>query len=428
VRRAHAHFVRNAPTSDATGCGVKTLFQLRFVRVTAVVLAVLAALVTGALVRAQWVFGRSYAHVPEPPIAADTSSAGVQRGEMLFESLCMECHAGQDGRASGKHLGEVPAFLGTLYSANLTDPQTGVHRQSDGQLARVLRFGVLSDGRLSPVMNAFGQLGDADVAAILGYMRSGAPVFTPGGAAQPRSRLSLVGSAILTYIAGVNVNRPSVGVPVPPKAPNVEYGRYMVQAMDCVGCHTDGFSSTKLTDQGAFAGGFELTDPTGAPIWTKNITFDEQTGIGRWAYEDFDRALRRGVTPDGHLVRKPMPLFARLDRTDVEAIFAYLQTVPRVQRANVPGGHPLARARANDPPETLFVNVGCAACHGDNGPFRDKLRAALSKSDAEVADWILDPQAIKPGSTMPSFQMTLDRGQAESLAKYVKEVARAAGG
>ena len=57
--------------------------------------------------------------------------------------------AGRDGRATGKRLDEVPAFLGTFYSANLAHPEHGVRRRSDGQLARVLRNGVLPDGRLS---------------------------------------------------------------------------------------------------------------------------------------------------------------------------------------------------------------------------------------------------------------------------------------
>jgi hypothetical protein len=340
----------------------------------------------------------------------------------------MECHEGADGNATGKYLDEVPGFLGKFYSANLAHPKTGVMQRSDEQLARVLRFGVLPDGRLSPVMNGFGHLADADVAAILGYMRSGVPIFAPTGTDQPRTQLSLVGSAILTYVAQVNMDRPSTGVARPPKAPTLQYGRYMVQTMDCVGCHTDGFSDTKLEDPAAFAGGFELTDPTGMPIFTKNITFDEATGIGRWSLDEFEKAVTRGVAPDGLLVRKPMPTFARLDRTDIEAIYAYLGSVPKVHRQNQGGGHQLDKAHSDDPPETLFVSVGCVACHGENGPFRDKLRAALDKSDNDVASWILDPQKLKPGSPMPSFERSLDREQATKLAQYVKRIASGQGG
>ena len=390
-------------------------------------LALIAALCIVLIARAKWVIARSYSHVPRPEIAADTSAAGVARGEMLFQSLCMECHGGSDGRATGKKLDEVPEFLGTFYSANLAHPEHGVRRRSDGEIARVLRFGVLPDGRFSPAMSGFNVLGDSDVSAILGYMRSGADAFAPTGVEQPRSTLTLVGSVILTYVAGVSFDRPATGVRVPDKAVTKEYGRYMVQAMDCVGCHTDGFDSDKLNDPAAFAGGFEFTDPLGAKIWTKNITPDEETGIGKWSRDDFERALTRGVTPQGYLVRKPMPLFSRLDHTDVAAIHEYLSSVPKLHHPNRPGGQPLQKARAEDPPEVLFVNVGCASCHGKTGPYRQKIQGALGKSDQDVASWILDPQASKPGSIMPSFQNTLSRSQAEELARYVKVIAKSEG-
>lgn len=391
--------------------------------------AVIGIVLAGLAGWAQWVLRRSYAAVPEPAIVADRSPAGVARGELLFQSLCFECHGGSDGRATGKRLDEVPTFLGTFYSANLAHPDKGVRVRRDGEVARVLRHGVLPDGRLSPAMSGFSRLGDSDVAAILGYLRSEPPVLAPGGEAQPQSEVSVVGALIVALVAKVDsgTRAPSTGIPVPPKGPTVEYGKYMVQAMDCVGCHTEGFDSDKTAHQRAFAGGFEFTDPTGIPIYSKNITMDEETGLGRWSVDDFQRAVTRGVTPDGYLVRKPMPLFSRLDRTDMEAIHAFLQTVPKVKRPNTPGGHPLQKAKSDDPPETLFVNLGCAACHGEKGPYREKLRGAVGKSDGDVASWILDPQATKPGSLMPSFAGTIDRAQAEKLARYVKALGATGG-
>lgn len=382
----------------------------------------------GLILYAYWVLDRSYSHVAAPPIVADHSAAGLQRGEFLFQSICAECHSGPDGRATGKPLLEAPAFLGKFYSANLAHPEHGVHRRSDAELARALRFGILPDGRLSPVMSVFGKLGDEDVAALIGYMRSGAPEFTPGGSEQPPTELSLAGHLILTYVAGTRVDPTVSRVVTPPKGPTVEYGRYMAHIMDCASCHTEGFAADKAEGPGAFAGGFELTDPTGAGIWTKNITMDEETGIGRWSVDDLERALTRGVTPEGMLVRKPMPLFARFDRTDVEALHAFLQTVPRVHKANRPGGHPLQPARPDDSAEALFVNVGCATCHGEQALYREQLRGALDKPVAEVASWILEPQASKPGSIMPAFKHVLEASQAEELARYVKQIMTQPGG
>jgi mono/diheme cytochrome c family protein len=403
----------------------------KLLKALALVCGTLLLGLTGLTLRARWILDSSYQHVAAPRIAADRSEGAIARGEMLFQSLCMECHGGPDGRASGKHLAEVPAFFGKFYAANLADETQGVHTLSDAQLARTLRTGVLPSGRFSFLMSTFKGLGDADIAAILGYLRSKPPALTPGGKAQPPSEPTLAAELLLT-LAGmsVDVDGGKLKIPVPQRAATVEYGRYMAQAMDCVGCHTDSMASNaeKMLEMGAFAGGVEMTDPTGTPIWSKNITFDAATGIGRFSLDDFDRVLRQGITPDGTLVRKPMLLFSRFERVEVEALYRFLQTMPQVHRPNTPGGHPARKARPEDSAKDLFVNVGCVACHGPGAPYQDEIQAAAGKSDEDVAAWILEPQATKPGSPMPSFRHTLDQTQATELAKYVKELARASGG
>jgi mono/diheme cytochrome c family protein len=392
-----------------------------------VLAGVLVATVATLAVRAKWVIERSYADVPEPAIVADRSPEGVARGELLFHSICFECHGGPDGRATGKALTEVPAFLGEFRSANLAHPASGVRALSDGKIARTIRNGILHDGVLSPVMSSFSKIGDRDIAAILGYVRSRPPVFEPAGEYQPRSRLTITGAVILTYVAKVSDAATAVPktVAVPPKGPTVEYGRYMTEVLDCVACHTPGFGSDKMHDPMAFAGGFELTDPSGAKIWTKNITADDETGIGRWTVDDFEHAVAGGIAPGGHRVRKPMPLFARIDHTDAEAIYMFLRTMPKVRRPNTPGGAPAEKAAPSDPPAVLFTKLGCVACHGEGAPHRDKIAASIDKTDEEVASWILDPQVKKPGSAMPSFKAMIDRDQATGLARYAKSLASA---
>lgn len=394
----------------------------KIVRILLGVIVVVGLLLAGLVGWARHSLSRDYSELPLPAIVADSSPAGVHRGEVLFQSLCMECHGGPDGRATGKRLDEIPAFLGTMWSANLAHPETGVHQRTDGQLARVLRHGVLPDGRLSAAMSSFKRIGDADVAAILGYIRSRPPVFEPGGDAQPRTQISVVGSLVLTYAAKINPDAERT-VPVPPREPSVEYGRYLVNVLDCATCHTPGFGADKLGVPEALSGGFEFTDPTGTPIFSRNITFDAETGIGSWSEDQFDRALTRGIRPEGTLVRKPMPLFSRLERVEIEALYTFLRSMPKVKQQNKPGGHPLEHAKPGDSADVLFVNVGCVSCHGVGAPFRDKLGGALGKTDADVADWILHAQTRRPGTTMPSFEGALAPEQAEDLAKYVKTLA-----
>jgi hypothetical protein len=60
----------------------------------------------------------------------------------------------------------------TGISANLTrDPETGIGRRSDAEVARILRFGVRADGRAAfPLMEL--QLSDEDLTSILSYLRA----------------------------------------------------------------------------------------------------------------------------------------------------------------------------------------------------------------------------------------------------------------
>jgi mono/diheme cytochrome c family protein len=105
----------------------------------------------------------------------------------------------------------------------------------------------------------------------------------------------------------------------------IERGRYLAIASDCVGCHTN--------DGGpAFAGGRSVETPFGTILAT-NITPDRATGIGDWNDDDFVRALTLGIRRDGaHLYpAMPYPYFTKMTRDDVLAIRAYLSTVPAVR-------------------------------------------------------------------------------------------------
>jgi hypothetical protein len=62
-----------------------------------------------------------------------------------------------------------------------------------------------------------------------------------------------------------------------------------------------------------------------------NITVHEQ-GLAGWTYEDFAKTMRSGITKSGAPVRIPMamivPYTARMNDTEMRAIWEYLQTVP----------------------------------------------------------------------------------------------------
>jgi mono/diheme cytochrome c family protein len=105
----------------------------------------------------------------------------------------------------------------------------------------------------------------------------------------------------------------------------IERGRHLVDAGDCVACHT-------VAGGTPFAGGRPIETPFGT-IYSPNITPDRETGIGAWSEEDFYRALHEGVRPDGARLYPafPYPYFTKLTRDDVKAMRAYLDTLGPVR-------------------------------------------------------------------------------------------------
>lgn len=79
-------------------------------------------------------------------------------------------------------------------------------------------------------------------------------------------------------------------------------------------------------------------------VFSKNITPDAETGIGKWTEETFVETMRSGVHVDlkrGILPPMPWEDYGKLSDQDLRAIFAYLMTVPPVRNA-VPKPVPMA--------------------------------------------------------------------------------------
>lgn len=112
----------------------------------------------------------------------------------------------------------------------------------------------------------------------------------------------------------------------------VEHGRYVARLGDCVACHT-GSDKTK-----PMAGGLALETPFGI-LYSTNITPDPETGIGQYTFEQFDRAMRKGVAADGHNLypAMPYPSYAKITPEDMQALYAYLMRGVRpIKQANLP--------------------------------------------------------------------------------------------
>jgi len=115
-----------------------------------------------------------------------------------------------------------------------------------------------------------------------------------------------------------------------PSADIIARGKALAEAADCASCHTADPSKP-------FAGGKRISTPFGA-IYSPNLTPDRETGLGAWSDEQFYRALRNGVAPDGsrYYPAFPYPNFTKMIRDDLLAIRAYLATLMPVHNSPPP--------------------------------------------------------------------------------------------
>jgi mono/diheme cytochrome c family protein len=260
--------------------------------------------------------------VPLRDVVRSTDPAVLARGEHLSKSLggcsVAECHAAD--LAGGKVM--VMGPLGTLTAPNITGAGMGAV-YSDGELARLIQHGIKKDGRSVTFMpmQEHGWLPDADVDAIISYVRSLPSVSKPNGPME----LGLLGKildrkdAIVLDVARRidHENKPTPPAPEPTAA----YGKFI--ARTCSGCHGEKLSGGPIP--GA---------PADLPI-PSNITPDA-TGLAGWSYEDFAKLLDTGVRKNGQKLNPFMPLemLTAMDEIERKALWAYLQSVPAVAFGN----------------------------------------------------------------------------------------------
>ncbi|WP_224366524.1 c-type cytochrome [Hyalangium versicolor] len=362
---------------------------------------------------------------PLPPIHAATDPQAIARGEHIFKNICYDCHV-QDSsnHAAGGTMPDLPKPFGNITSANLTGhPTAGIKDVPDEKIARAVRFGVARDGRRLVVMPPF-KMSDEDLSAVIGFIRSNDPLFTPDERPQPTPQTTPLGKFALGMGLAPVPNWPASGIQAPPKGPTVEYGSYLANDVYvCSECHTPGHDGDKARGPDAFKGGFKFFDTPQGGIYSTNITFHEKA-LGAYTLPEFGRALRDGITRDGFALRAPMIRVRGLDDVDAEALYKYLQSVPKSDATLPDDAAPRVKAAPqSEKPEVLFVQLGCALCHGEGAKYRAMLKQSRGKSSEEVAKWIRNPEKILPGTQMPTYEQLLDEPQAVSLASWVQQQA-----
>jgi mono/diheme cytochrome c family protein len=266
--------------------------------------------------------------VPEEDVAAQGLTAeeaeglalerALERGRHLVEAryACVECHGEDFG--GGVMVDAFP--IGRLLGPNLTSGRGGVtSRYTVADWDRIVRHGILPDGRPTVMPSEdFLLMSDQELSDIVAYIRSLPPVDNdvPGVRLGPLGKvLVATGQIHLSADMMEDHHEPHAERP-PPAEVSVEFGRHL--AAVCTGCH-----GPELLG-GPIVGG----DPSWPPA--ANLT-PHPDGLAGWGYEDFVRAMREAVRPDGREILPPMsstaPFAQRMTDVELEAMWTYLTSL-----------------------------------------------------------------------------------------------------
>lgn len=262
----------------------------------------------------------------------------IDRGRKLSTMLCNGCHMDPNtGKLTGREMAEVSQF-GKVFSKNITsDPEHGIGKWTDGEIVYLLRTGVTPEGKFLPVMAKLHKMSDEDMHSVIAFLRSDHAWVKADNTRKPETSYSFLTKFLTTIKAIEPMPYPKGAVPEPDTTNLVKWGEYVsLYRVECYTCHSADFTTDDFVhpekSKGFFGGGNKFELPGGKMIYSRNITMDEETGIGKWTEAEFIKAVKTGIVPNGQpALREPMAPFADLSDNEVKAIFAYLKTVPKIK-------------------------------------------------------------------------------------------------
>lgn len=316
-----------------------------FLKILSAVVIVLVVVVVGAYVWASMASSRTLSRViashtvdfPIPfPIDADDPDAATldeaareqlalararERGRHLVESryVCIECHGENFG--GGVMVDAFP--LGRLLGPNLTAGRgSRIIGYTPADWDRIVRHGIRRDGKPAVMpSDDFMLMSDQELSDVVAYVLSAPPVDNevPEPSFGPLGKFLIATGELHLSADRIASHDESHREFPPPTEASVEFGRHIAGV--CTGCHRPDLTG------GPIVGG----DPSWPPA--RSLT-PHAAALGPWTYEQFVRAMREGVRPDGTALQAPMTLIApyaqRMTDVEMEALWLYLRSLPPV--------------------------------------------------------------------------------------------------
>ena len=204
-------------------------------------------------------------------------------------------------------------------AANITpDPQTGIGKWTDVQLALAIREGVRPDKSLiGPPMPVpfYRYLSDDDLAAIIAYIRAQPAVKI----AQPKSQYNIP--------LPPNYGPPVKSVKAPPASDQRAYGEYLANIGHCMDCHSprDEMGVLHLENRGA--GGQIFKGPWGVSV-SRNLT-PHPTGLKDFTDAQIIHSVREGMDRSDQPYMPPMgfAFYKTISDADMASLIVYLRSL-----------------------------------------------------------------------------------------------------
>ena len=162
----------------------------------------------------------------------------------------------------------------------------------------------------------FNHWSDADVGAIIAYLRQAPPVDKqqPESSGGPLGRVLFL-AGMLPLLPAELIDHEAVRQPAPPIGVSFEYGAYLGKGR--TGCHGPDLAGGPI--------------PGAPPGSTSAANLTPGGALSNWSEAESIETLRTGTTPDGRQLDSewmPWPTLARMTGDELKAIWLYLQSVP----------------------------------------------------------------------------------------------------
>ncbi len=240
-----------------------------------------------------------------------SSPQNIEAGHGVYETLrCGACH-GTDGRGTGAIAHEFKDDWGrAIRATDLAEPWA--FRGGNSVRDIFLRFRTGMNG--TPMPSFLGAATEPELWQLAVYVKS-------------------LGRRPLWEMKGEEVSAFYREREQRAQQDPVRQGEYLAATAGCAFCHSPFREDSTMIDDYKFAGGqrFEVV-PFGTFV-SYNLTSDKDTGLGNWTDDQIKTFVTTGVRRDGsRMIPFPMPWpnYANLKAQDLNALIAFLRSLPPV--------------------------------------------------------------------------------------------------